>query len=93
MELYPGTSIPLDRKICMDCDVTYEKIRSSISDVLGTSYEAEEYSAVPEVVKKAVSTFNQFYTKKMKPQTKRGGNKRKKKSKERERQMRKTRKR
>ena len=41
LELYPGTSIPTDKKLLIGCDIQYEKIRKSYAELTGHIYRAK----------------------------------------------------
>ena len=53
LELYPGTSIPANKKLSMACDIQKERIKESFAELRGTVYRPtplnQLYSQSPEM--------------------------------------------
>ena len=53
LELYPGTSIPANKKLSIACDIQKEKIKESFAELRGTVYRPtplnQLYSLSPEM--------------------------------------------
>ena len=43
LELYPGTSIPLNKRAVLGCQLQYEKIRRAYADMFGIMYQPAEF--------------------------------------------------
>ena len=67
LELYPGTSIPINKKFSIACDIQKEKIKESLAELRGKVYAPtplnELYSNSPEMSKfKPVDTYSKKST-------------------------------